>query len=68
LLVDAATSVSYRELKSDIRCFKSDCEGMIFIRTPENSGIEWHCLMCGVSGTINNWQNSKWDNSSPGSE
>lgn len=63
LVVDAATSSDDYELKTGIRCFKPDCEGTIFIRMPEDSGIEWHCLMCGVSGIINNWQGSKWDNS-----
>jgi hypothetical protein len=63
LLVDAATSVDDYELKTGIRCFKPACEGKIFVRMPEDSGIEWHCLMCGVSGIINNWQGSKWDNS-----
>jgi len=44
------------ELKTEIRCFQQDCDGRIFIRKPEDSGIEWHCLMCGVSGIIHNWQ------------
>jgi hypothetical protein len=64
LIKDAVISSEAYEIKTEIRCFKPGCDGKIFIRLSEEENIEWHCLMCGVSGIIHNWHIYKCDNSS----
>ncbi len=67
LLIDKFTSSWKNELKTDIRCFQPGCDGHIFTRKNfQTHDIEWHCLMCGASGTITKWQGTKWDNSKCG--
>ena len=52
-----------RGIETGIKCFETDCDGNIIGAIDmHNEPIKWYCLDCGNTGTVSNWQNSKWDN------
>ncbi len=49
------------DLKCNTRADELSCQGSIEATSIEIGMIEWHCDTCEASGTISNWQGSKWD-------
>ncbi|AWB56633.1 hypothetical protein [Colwellia sp. Arc7-D] len=49
------------DLKCSTRAKNLDCEGSIKASCLAPNMINWHCDCCEASGSISNWQYSKWD-------
>lgn len=49
------------DLKCNTRANELSCEGDIDAKSTVIGIIDWHCDTCEASGTISNWQGSKWD-------
>lgn len=49
------------DLKCDARAEELSCVGEIEATHISMGIIEWHCDSCEASGTISNWQGSRWD-------
>ena len=64
LVVDATTKkIPFTLSKTDIRCFKKKCEGLIKSEVlKENNDIHWKCSKCDNEGMISEWKLTKWDN------
>ena len=53
-------------IETSLRCLKKSCKGeLIAALDDDTSPVCWYCLKCGESGTISNWQNTRWDNTKP---
>lgn len=48
-------------LKCNTRAKSLSCDGDIDAKYTTFGTIGWHCDTCEASGTISNWQGSKWD-------
>ena len=49
------------DLKCATRAAQLDCEGNIEASCQTPNLINWQCDCCKATGTISNWQYSKWD-------
>ena len=49
------------DLKCSTRAAKVDCEGKIKASCYGPNLINWQCDCCEATGSISNWQYSKWD-------
>ena len=49
-------------IETTLRCFKKSCKGTVIGALDDDTKpVCWYCLDCGESGTISNWQHTRWD-------
>ena len=68
LIVDSSTqSIPAENFDTSIRCRTKGCSGSIRATLLSVADeIMWRCPVCGLQGSISNWQGTKWDQSQGG--